>query len=46
MEIYSFLNSFKGLLCEYLKELDAESVKDNLIIIYELMDEIMDNGYP
>ena len=26
--------------------LESDSVKDNAILIYELLDEIMDNGYP
>lgn len=31
---------------EYFKELEEESIRDNFVIIYELMDEIMDFGYP
>ncbi len=46
MMIFSFLNSFITLLKEYLVKLEADTVKDNIIIIYELMDEILDNGYP
>lgn len=46
MMIYAFLESFKQLLVEYLVNLEAETVRDNVIMIYELMDEIVDNGYP
>ena len=46
MMIYAFLESFKQLLIEYLVNLEAETVRDNVIMIYELMDEIVDNGYP
>ena len=46
MMIYSFLESFKQLLVEYLVNLEAETVRDNIIMIYEMMDEIVDNGYP
>lgn len=46
MMVYSFLESFKQLLVEYLVNLEAETVRDNIIMIYELMDEIVDNGYP
>ncbi len=32
------------LLKHYIKEINEESVKFNYIIIYELLDEIVDNG--
>jgi AP-1 complex subunit mu len=31
---------------EYFKDLEEESIRDNFVIIYELMDEVMDFGYP
>ena len=31
---------------EYFKEMEEESIRDNFVIIYELMDELMDFGYP
>jgi AP-1 complex subunit mu len=34
------------VLIEYFKELEEESVRDNFVVIYELLDEMMDNGYP
>jgi len=46
MMIFSFLNSFKQLLISYLVNLEADTIRDNVIIIYELLDEIIDNGYP
>jgi AP-1 complex subunit mu len=46
MMIFSFLHELKKIWIEYFKNLEAESVKDNMIMIYELLDEIMDNGYP
>ncbi|KAI8056736.1 Mu homology domain-containing protein [Syncephalis plumigaleata] len=30
----------------YFGQLDEESVKDNFVLIYELLDEVMDFGYP
>jgi len=30
----------------YFKELEEESVRDNFVIVYELLDEMMDFGYP
>lgn len=32
------------ILVEYFKELEEESIRDNFVIIYELLDEIMDYG--
>ncbi len=34
------------VLEEYFKELEEESIRDNFVIIYELLDEMMDFGYP
>ncbi len=34
------------VFCEYFKELEEESIRDNFVLIYELLDEIMDFGYP
>lgn len=46
MMIISFLDELKKILITYFKTLESESIKDNLIMIYELFDEIMDNGFP
>merc|ERR1712050_246168 len=35
-----------GVLRDYFNELEEESIKDNFVITYELLDEMMDNGYP
>ena len=37
---------FLKVLVEYFKELEEESIRDNFVLIYELLDEIMDFGYP
>ena len=48
--IYFFFNVDSWILLqvfqEYFKELEEESIRDNFVIIYELLDEIMDFGYP
>lgn len=31
---------------EYFKEVEEESIRDNFVITYELLDEMMDFGYP
>ena len=33
-------------LKDYFKELEEESIRDNFVITYELLDEMMDFGYP
>jgi len=33
-------------MIEYFKELKEESIRDNFVVIYELMDELRDFGYP
>ncbi|KAJ7640337.1 Mu homology domain-containing protein [Mycena polygramma] len=45
-EIIVFLHHFVQILIEYFKVVEEESIRDNFVIIYELMDEIMDLGYP
>lgn len=44
--IFSFLHKLKDILISYFNELEEESIRDNFVLIYELMDEIMDHGYP
>ena len=34
------------MFTEYFKALEEESIRDNFVIIYELLDEMMDFGYP
>ena len=45
-EIILFLHRVVQVLVEYFKELEEESIRDNFVIIYELLDEMMDFGYP
>lgn len=44
--IFSFLHRIIEVFREYFKELEEESIRDNFVLIYELLDEIMDFGYP
>jgi len=44
--ILLFLYKIVGVFVEYFKELEEESIRDNFVIIYELLDEMMDFGYP
>lgn len=45
-QLLLFLNSVVKVLTEYFKKLTEESIRDNFVIIYELLDEMMDYGYP
>ncbi|CAN6644562.1 AP-1 complex subunit mu-1-I [Trichomonascus vanleenenianus] len=45
-EILLFLHRIVKVLTEYFKELAEESIRDNFVVIYELLDEMMDYGYP
>ena len=45
-ETILFLHRLVQVLVEYFKELEEESIRDNFVIIYELLDEMMDFGYP
>jgi AP-1 complex subunit mu len=40
--IHGLINVFKY----YFKEVEEESIKDNFVVVYELLDEMMDFGYP
>lgn len=44
--ILLFLHKLIQVFTEYFKELEEESIRDNFVIIYELLDEMMDFGYP
>ena len=44
--ILSFLYRLAGVLTEYFKDVQEESIKDNFVITHELLDEMMDDGYP
>lgn len=36
----------RDLLIEYFNQLEDESIKDNFVLMYELLDEVVDHGYP
>uniref|UniRef100_A0A7S1XJW9 MHD domain-containing protein n=1 Tax=Erythrolobus australicus TaxID=1077150 RepID=A0A7S1XJW9_9RHOD len=44
--LISFLYKLVDVLTRYFKVVNEDSVKDNFVIIYELLDEMMDFGYP
>lgn len=44
--VFVFLHKIVRVMMEYFKELEEESIRDNFVVIYELMDELLDFGYP
>jgi len=40
--LYRVVNVFQ----EYFHEMEEESIRDNFVIVYELLDEMMDYGFP
>lgn len=44
--VFALLFKMIEVFGEYFKELEEESIRDNFVIIYELLDEMMDFGYP
>jgi len=44
--VFVFLHKVVHVMQEYFKELEEESIRDNFVVIYELLDELLDFGYP
>eukprot|EP00043_Microstomoeca_roanoka_P014692 m.146198 g.146198 ORF g.146198 m.146198 type:complete len:424 (-) comp16077_c3_seq1:127-1398(-) len=44
--VFVFLHKLVEVFTAYFKALEEESIRDNFVIIYELLDEVMDFGYP
>ena len=44
--IFCFLHKLVNILIGYFGRLEDESIRDNFVLIYELLDEIVDHGYP
>lgn len=44
--IIAFLYKLVEVFTSYFKDVQEESIRDNFVIIYELLDEMMDFGFP
>ncbi|KAI6240150.1 AP-2 complex subunit mu [Aphelenchoides fujianensis] len=44
--VFEFLNRFADTMQSYFGKLNEENVKNNFVLIYEILDEILDFGYP
>lgn len=45
LAVLAFLRALVALMRSYFKEVEEESVKDNFVLVYELLDEGVDNGH-
>ena len=44
--LFSLMHRICQVMVEYFKEVEEESIRDNFVICYELLDELVDFGYP
>lgn len=44
--VTQFLESLADVFVDYFGELNEHAIKDNFITVYELLDEMLDNGFP
>ncbi|XP_064384823.1 AP-2 complex subunit mu-like [Halichondria panicea] len=44
--VFEFLTKMIGVLESYFGSITEENIKNNFVLIYELLDEIVDYGYP
>ncbi|KAG8085419.1 hypothetical protein GUJ93_ZPchr0010g8437 [Zizania palustris] len=41
-----FLSRVADVLTDYLGDLNEDIIKDNFVLVYQILDEMMDNGFP
>uniref|UniRef100_A0A1I8GNP5 MHD domain-containing protein n=1 Tax=Macrostomum lignano TaxID=282301 RepID=A0A1I8GNP5_9PLAT len=44
--VIEFLHRLADIIKDYFDEVSETSIKDNVVIVYELLDEVLDNGFP
>ena len=44
--MFEFLNRIVNVMQSYFSKISEENIKNNFVLIYELLDEILDFGYP
>jgi len=44
--LFTLLHKICSVMEDYFKEMEEESIRDNFVICYELLDELIDFGYP
>ncbi|KIM33439.1 hypothetical protein M408DRAFT_61322 [Serendipita vermifera MAFF 305830] len=46
MFVFAFIQTLLDVLQEYLGEVSAGTIRDNFDVVYQLLEEMLDNGYP
>ncbi|XP_063726817.1 AP-2 complex subunit mu-like [Symsagittifera roscoffensis] len=44
--VFEFIHKFKLLMTSYFGKITEDNIKNNFVLIYELLDEVLDYGYP
>jgi len=44
--VIDFINRVLDIFSEYFSAVNEDSLKDNFVTVYQLLDEMMDNGFP
>lgn len=44
--VFSFLHKIIEIFVDYFGTVEEETIRDNFVLIYEILDEICDHGYP
>ncbi|XP_054290138.1 AP-1 complex subunit mu-1-like [Macrosteles quadrilineatus] len=44
--VFTFLYKALNVMKEYFRDVREESIRDNFVLLYEILDEILDFGYP
>ena len=44
--VFEFLHKVVEVMGNYFGKISEENIKNNFVLIYELLDEILDFGYP
>ncbi|KAL3308993.1 AP-3 complex subunit mu-2, partial [Cichlidogyrus casuarinus] len=44
--VIEFLHSFEEVLISYFGNSSESTIKDNIVLVYEILDEMLDNGFP
>eukprot|EP00954_Amorphochlora_amoebiformis_P015696 1231988-Amorphochlora_amoeboformis.AAC.3 len=44
--VFQFLHALSGLFRAYFRKVNPTTIRDHFVLVYELLDECIDNGYP
>lgn len=46
MLVFEFIHRIIDILTDYLAEVSEPSIRENFVTVYQLLEEMMDYGYP